>query len=121
MYQYAPVIAGNMLSVARDQAPTLAIPKEFHTLQMVPIGTQRGLFSFNNMVAVEKKAWPQKCEIRDMQIGALAGEAKWVKKANDNATTMPKVFGCASGCCYCVPIHISKARKFNQDNFDKAK
>jgi hypothetical protein len=42
------------------------IPKEFHIVQMVPIGTKRGFFAFNNMVKDTKDAYLKKCEIRDI-------------------------------------------------------
>jgi NADH dehydrogenase FAD-containing subunit len=116
MYQYLPAIAINMLNCACDQQPVAEIPSEFHLLQMIPIGTKNGLMIFNNMVGEDKKIWPQKCEIRDMQIGALNGEQKWLEKAQKNAETMPKIFGVASsGCCCCMPIHISKSRKATQE------
>jgi hypothetical protein len=121
MYQYCHVIAGNMLSVTREECPTLTIPKEFHTIQMIPVGSKKGIFAFNNMVKAEPNAWIEKCKIRDMQIGALNQEPKWVKEANKNRTVMPKLFGCASGCCFCVPIHISKNKKFSTEKFGKSK
>ena len=51
-----------------------------------------------------------------MTIGALNGEKKWMDEAQKNATTMPKIFGVASsGCCCCIPIHISKSREATQE------
>lgn len=78
---------------------------------MIPIGTKRGFMVFNNMVKDKNDSWPEKVKIRDMTIGALNGEKKWVDMANSNAAGMPKIFGIASsGCCCCLPIHVSKSR-----------
>lgn len=81
MYQYVPAIAQNLLNCVLGHNPTCEIPKEFHLIQLIPVGTKNGFMIFNNEKGIDKKAWPKKCEIRDMTIGALNGEQKWLDKA----------------------------------------
>ena len=77
---------------------------------MIPIGTKRGFVVFNNMVKEEDDAWTQKCEIRDMTIGALNSEQNWLDRSKENAKQMTKAFSMASSLfCCCLPFHISKS------------
>lgn len=113
MYQYAHVVALNILAVAKGGAASMDIPSalQFHKMQFIPLGTKNGLACFNNAVSVKNDAHNEKLKIINMTMGCLKGDPKAFAEAAKQGKDMPQMFGCCSNnICCCCPCHISKSK-----------
>ena len=78
---------------------------------MIPIG-KTGIMSFNNMCKEEANAPAEKGKIRDVSMNALRNDPKAQQAQMKQGGDMGTIFGVASGCCGCLPMHYKKHRSF---------
>jgi len=88
---------------------------------MVNFGKTAGVFAFNKMVAAKPDAYAEKEKMKNDTMGANRGIKKHIEGSAKVAKDMPKIFGLASGCCSCLPMHISKKRGDNMLELANAK
>ena len=68
---------------------------------------------FNNMVVAKNDAMMMKDDLTVTNLGVLRSDPVLTKKQQDHAGDLPGMMKLASGCCYCLPMHISKIRAHN--------
>lgn len=96
-------------------------------VQMVPMGDSRGLFVFNKMLKRDDSIPKQKDGMRDITMKVHNGDKEALAAQDKSGKQFVQAFGLATGCCYCLPMHISKtmafqskAKKASQARFDQA-
>ena len=68
---------------------------------------------FNNMVVAKSDAMVMKDDLTVTNLEVLRSDPVLTKKQQDHAGDLPGMMKLASGCCYCLPMHISKIRAHN--------
>ena len=128
IFQFIHVVAHNIEQVARDSVEFLSIPPEVHTIQMLPMGNKiPGFFAFNKMVARNKDTGKDHGASAARWPDLLGGDPKALEDQAKMGKQFGSIMGVASGCCYCLPMHISKHRPTlasratsDKEAFDKA-
>lgn len=121
MFQYGFPIAKNAYEAAIGSSSFIPFPSETHLLSVIPIGSKNGIMAFNNMVIAKNDALIMKDDMTATNIGVLRSNPAMTKKNNDHAGDLPKMLGLASGCCVCLPMHISKIRGNNYKAMENSK
>jgi len=85
------------------------------------MGENRGIMAFNKMVTQENGAMAQKDNIRNENMGCFNCDPEWLKKSAESGKKMGKFFGMATGCCSCLPMHVSKLRPIQEAEKQRAK
>lgn len=125
--QFKHIISHNIQQVAMETVNLMALPDEAHTIQMMPMGNSNGFFAFNSMVT-DKPDAPQAHRDASLRYkGMFTGDQKSIDAQMNMGKDFAGFMGMASGCCYCLPMHIKKARAGNaaraasdKDAFNKA-
>jgi len=116
MYQYCYQVIWNVYTAATggDPAHMQKIPAMMHVVQMLPCGDSKGLMSFNKMLKRDDTIPKQKDQMRDGYMAEHHGDKKAAAANAKNGKDFAGFMGIANGCCYCLPMHISKSKEYRE-------
>lgn len=121
MYQYGFQVANNVAQTVNEGANFMDIPMEFHKINGIPLGKKNGFMAFNKMAKSDTTVYDMKLDLRNRTMGTFRNEKFWKDRDVAENKSFGTFMGMASGCCFCLPMHVKKIRAENALNFEKSK